>query len=456
VSDDKRADRPATFREVFASREYRALYVASTASWVGDYLAKAAVTALVYARTESVTATAATFAISFLPWVAGGPVLAALAERYPNRTVMIISDLGRMVLIALITIPRMPVPAMLVLLFGTAMLNPPFDASRSAMLPRLLAGDRYVVGMSLQISSNQAAQLLGYLAGSVLAAFSPRLALLIDAATFALSAFMIGLWVHHRPAVLPPERRTHLLRETADGFRVVFGSPALRAIALVVFVSHLFTSPPEGLAAAWAGQLEHDPVKRGVAQGLIMVGTPLGLLIGGLVVARLVPPDRRQRLIRPFSVLAPLALVPTVFNPNAVVVALLAVLCGVAVAGMLPASNGLFVQALHREYRARAFGVMQAGLQIVQGLGVLITGALAARFALPTVVGTWSMLGVVLMLAVASLWPSRGEFAEAIGRAQAANAAAEAAEAAGPVEGGGRHAAPDQVPSPRVRTAESL
>src|SRR5436309_7999450 len=142
VSRDPRPEsRPATFGEVFASSEFRAIYAASALSWIGDFMAKAAVTALVLKQTGSVTASAAAFAISFLPWILGGPVLAALAERYPNRTVMVVCDLTRAALIALLAVPRLHIWMMLLLLFCAALLNPPFDASRSALLPRVLAGD---------------------------------------------------------------------------------------------------------------------------------------------------------------------------------------------------------------------------------------------------------------------------------------------------------------------------
>src|SRR4051794_19833484 len=81
VSRDPRPEsRPATFGEVFASGEYRAIYAAAALSWAGDFMAKAAVTALVYKQSQSITQSAAAFAISFLSWIAGGPVLAALAE----------------------------------------------------------------------------------------------------------------------------------------------------------------------------------------------------------------------------------------------------------------------------------------------------------------------------------------------------------------------------------------
>ncbi|GIH20239.1 MFS transporter [Rugosimonospora africana] len=454
---DQDAERPATFREVFSSSEYRSVFLASALSWVGDFVAKAAVTALVYNQTRSVVASAAAFAISFLPWVAGGPVLAAIAERYPQRTTMIVSDLCRAALVALVAIPWMPIPAMLALLFLTGLLNPPFDAARSALLPRILSGDRYVVGLSVQNSANQAAQLIGYMVGAALAARHPHGALLIDAGTFGFSAFVIWSGIRTRPPVSIQEPHRHLLRETAQGFRLVFGTPTLRAIAVLVLTAYLFTTAPEGLAAAWAGSLEPDPSRRGLAQGIIMIGNPLGFLIAGLVVGRLVPPATRQRLIRPFCILAPATLVPALFKPNAIIVAILAGLCGVCLASMVPAANGLFVQVLPNGYRARAFGIMQSGLQISQGGGVMLTGLLAAKYSLSLVVGAWSAFGVVLLLSISTLWPSPAEFSGAIARTRAANAAAEAAalatQSSSPISQ--RQAAGDQHPTTVSRPAES-
>ena len=66
-----------------------------------------------------------------------------------------------------------------------------------------------------------------------------------------------------------------------------------------------------------------------------------------------------RRLIRPFAVLAPLALVPALFARRPVV-ALLAMVSGFAVAGLMPTLNGMFVLALPHGFRARAFGVMRA------------------------------------------------------------------------------------------------
>jgi MFS family permease len=135
--------------------------------------------------------------------------------------------------------------------------------------------------------------------------------------------------------------------------------------------------------------------------------------------------------MRPLAVVAPAVLVPALFDPPPIVVALLAGACGFAVAGLIPVANGLFVQALPDGYRARAFGVMASGAQIIQGAAVLATGALAERFSIPSVVGAWSAAGVLLMLLAVLTWP-RPAVVEA-----AVEAARVESDAAAPGERGG-------------------
>jgi hypothetical protein len=431
VSDDTPAARPAaeadqvtapvTFRDVFAIREYRAVYVALLVNWVGEYLARAAITVLVYQQTNSVLLSAASFAISYLPWIVGGPLLAALAERYPYRRVMVTCDVSRMALMALVAIPSMPIWLLLVLLFLGMLAGPPTQAARSALLPLLLGRERLVVALAVNGTTAQGAQVIGYLAGAALAAaVDPRLAIALAALTFGASAALIALGVHHRPAAISAAHRTHLLRETGQGFTVVFGNRVLRPIALLAITLTIFAIVPEGLAAAWAAQGNPDPASRGFDQGMIMAAGPVGWVIGGVVFARFMSPELRQRLVRPLVIVAPLALVPAVLAPSAQIVALLTLISGVAQGGLMPTLNGLFVLALPHGYRARAFGVVQGGMQLAQGAAVIITGLLAEHAPVPRVVGLWSIGGVLLMGALASRWPSPATFDSAISAAAAA------------------------------------
>ncbi|MFC5926044.1 MFS transporter [Micromonospora vulcania] len=416
------AEGPATFREVFAQSEFRAIFVAGTLSWIGDYVAKAAVTLLVYQQTKSVALSATAFAVSFLPWLVGGPLLAALAERYPYRRVMVVCDVIRMLLMLVIALPNLPTKAVLVLIFIATLANPPGQAARSALMPVILTGDRLALGLSLNSSVGQAAQVVGYLFGATIAAIDPAVALLFNSATFALSALLVRFGVRARPALMTAAHRSHLLRETGQGFRMVFGTTVLRAIAVLVYSAMFFSIVPEGLAAAWANKKPIDQLDPEIVQAIIMAANPVGFILGGLLVSRLFGPTRRLALMRPLAVLAPLVLVPALFDPPPLVVAVLALLCGFAVGGIMPTANVLFVQALPGAFRARAFGVMATGIQVIQGVAVLLTGVLAQRFGIPRVVGVWSAVGALLMLLVVLRWPDRQTVDSAITTASEANA----------------------------------
>ncbi|MEU4694119.1 MFS transporter [Actinoplanes sp. NPDC023714] len=408
-----------TFREIFALREFRALFLSGLISAIGDYLSRAAITALIFDQSRSVLLSAAAFAISYVPWLFG-PLLSALAERYPYRSVMIASDVGRMVLIGLLLLPGLPVPVMFLLVFAAGMAAPPARAARSALLPMLVGRNHLGLAVATTQTSGQAAQVIGYLIGATVSlALTPRIALGLDVLTFAVSAVLVAYVIRHRPTQVPDGGREHLLAETSAGFRLVFGDRVLRSIAIVVFTMTVFAVVPEGLAAAWAGESASGPAARGLDQGMIMAAGPLGFVIGGIAFNRLVPASRRVRLVPVLAVLAPLLLVPTVAGVPAEAVALMVLLSGLVQGAIMPTLNATFVLALPDGFRARAFGVVNSGVQLSQFAAVMITGALAEQFRLPLVVGLWSIGGTAAMLIVAVFWPRPATFAEAAERAAA-------------------------------------
>lgn len=402
-------DRPATYRAVFAVREFRALFGASLFSWLGDGLAKIALAALVYDRTRSVFASAATMALGYLPWIVGGPLLSALAERYPYRRVMIVCDVSRAVLIGAIAVPGAPLFVLLTLLFAASMLAPPFESARSALLPQVLSGDRYVVALSLQNLSQQSTRIAGFALGGALSAIHPWLALVIDSATFAVSAHLIWRAVTPRTAAVSAGHG-HLLREAAQGFQVVFGNQVLRSIALLVFGSVMVAAVPEALAAGWSATLGDGPR----IQGVIMAGIPVGMVLGGTVVGRMLTPSTQEKVIRALALLIPMALLPAWFTPGLPTVLVMVTVCGFGISLMIPA-NGLFVRILPDGYRARAFGVMQGGIQVLQGLTMVAVGAAADVLGVAHAVGITAVVGLVAMVLLAAIWPSQSLITRAIG-----------------------------------------
>ena len=171
-------------------------------SVAGDQLARVALTLLVYDRTHSSLLAAITFAASVVPAFIGGITLSGLADRFPRRRVMIACDLTRVVLVAVMAVSGIPIAVLVVLLFLVTLIGAPFLSARAALYPDLLAGDLYVLGTAVTLTTLQFAQVLGFaVGGAIVGFFGVRVSLLIDAATFALSALIIFVWVRSWPAV---------------------------------------------------------------------------------------------------------------------------------------------------------------------------------------------------------------------------------------------------------------
>ncbi len=64
-------------------------------SFAGDQFAQVAIAILVYRRTHSAFLTALAYALTYLPPIAGGPLLSGLADLFPGRRVLIACDVLR-------------------------------------------------------------------------------------------------------------------------------------------------------------------------------------------------------------------------------------------------------------------------------------------------------------------------------------------------------------------------
>jgi MFS family permease len=391
--------RPATYREIFAVREFRPLFGTFLLSTAGDELARVALTVLVYQRTNSPLLSALTFAISHFPWLIGGPLLSTLADRLPRHRVLIATDAARAALLALMAIPGMPLPVLLGLLLLVSLCAPPFESARSALMADVLDGERYALATSLTTVTLQVAQIAGFLIGGALVALDPSLALGIDAATFAVSALWLSARLERRPA--PAAATGSLWRDTAEGVRFIGRTRRMLAIIAVLWVAALFGNAWEGIAAPLASQLGGGSM----AVGVLLAANPAGVVVGGLLLGRFVPAGRRERLVVPLVLLslAPLlagGLVVSVVGGSwssfSTLFALLFV-SGLGSSWLIPL-NISFVQATPAAFRGRAFGVAVSGLYGVQGLGALAAG-LAAEGVAPSSV--LALCGGVGMIAVA-------------------------------------------------------
>ena len=368
-------------------------------SVAGDQLARVALTLLVFDRTGSSLLAAVTFAASVVPAFVGGVTLSALADRWPRRQVMIACDLGRALLVAIMALPGMPLAALVGLLVLVTLISAPFTSARAALYPDILAGDRYVVGTAITITTLQFAQALGFVAGgAVVGLFGVRTSLVVDAVTFIVSALIIRIWVRARPAaraVPRPEPESHAGRLTA--IRLTLTNPALRTPMLFGWLA-AFYNVPEGVSAPLAASLGGGAV----AVGLILAAQAFGASVGAVGFSRLVAPARRVRWVGPLAVTACGFLIVMALHPPLLVTLAVLGLGGVFDCYQI-AANASFVRAAPTQHRSSVFGVAQAGMSLGQGAAIIAAGAAAQAHSPSDVIAVSGVIGALCgMVIIAS------------------------------------------------------
>jgi MFS family permease len=390
----------ATFREVFGVGEFRALWSAEILSVAGDRLALVALTLLVFDRTKSPLLAGLVYASGYLPWVMGGLFGSELADRYPRRSVMVLCDAVRAVLVAVMVVPHMPVGALVALVFAATMFAPPFDSARAAITADVLSGERYVLGTAVTQTTFLASQGIGAIAGGVIVAFlGVRPALATDAASFVLSGLLVGLGIRARPAAARPETfQPSPLARVREGFRLVFGDRALRTLLLFGWLV-IFYTIPEGIAAPYAATLGGGSI----ATGLVIASTVFSTVIATPLFSRFVGPRRRTDWMGPLAVLTCATLVLTALRPGLAASLVIFSLSAVFAIYQL-AANTAFVVRVPNERRAQAFGIASMGVIVGQGVGFVAAGAAAEVVTPGAVIAVGGAIGAVGALVLTLGW----------------------------------------------------
>ena len=365
----------ATYREVFAHTEFSAVFLAHVISMLGDIVASVALMVLVYQRTHSPALSALTVTFAFLPYLVGGALFSAAAQRWPARRALVWCNVISAVLVAVMALPRMPVAGLLVLLVLVNAISPVFSAIRAVTLVDILKpGPPYVLGRTLIRMVAQSAQVVGYGVGGILvAATSPRAALAVDAGSFAVSAIVLRLGTRERTPVAV-DGRASMARESLRGWREVSRHRAVRRVLLFSWLLPACMVAPEALAAPYVTGIG------GSARlvGFFLVGMPAGTVVADIVVGRFASSSLQRRLIVPAAFVTCLPLLAFGVEPRFAVAAGLMFASGVG-CGYTPGIDQQLINAAPLELRSQALAISTAGLMSIQGVGFAVWG-FAAEF----------------------------------------------------------------------------
>jgi MFS family permease len=396
------ADERPGFRDVLRVRTFLALYGAETQSVIGDQLARVALSVLIYRQTGSTAETALTYALTFLPAIAGGTLLSGLADRYSRRWVMIGCDILRCALLAAMALPGLPVGVLFALLVLAVFLGPAFTSAEVSLIADILDGERYRVATGLRMMTNQVAQVAGFaVGGAVVAMLHPHWALALDAATYALSAGVIALAVRApAPRGAAASASDGRARDADQGsfaacMRGLFGNAHLRALVVLSWLAAFFVVP-EGLAAPYAHAIGDTPG----TVGYLLAAIPFGSVAGAYIVLRALPPRLRTRALGPLALLAGIPLLGCAFEPAVGWSMLLWFASGVFSAYQLDVMTRI-VNLTPPERRGRVVGVLGASLLGAQGVGLILFGVIAdVLSAGPTI----ALAGATGSLCAAGAW----------------------------------------------------
>lgn len=382
--------------------EFRALWIAEAQSLVGDQLARVALVVLAYARTGSPAITGLIYALTFVPAIVGGATLSGLADRFPRRTVMVWCDVIRAGLVATMALPGLPLAAVSSLLVLAVLAGRPFAAGQLALLPEVLPGESFVVGAGLRMVTDQVAQLAGFASGGlIVAAIGARNGLLVDAATFVVSAVILRAFLRHRPAATSSDRAVPAHGRSGQSLRatlvLVMGEPRRRAL-LGLGCLAAFHVVPEGVAPAYADSLGAGAA----AVGVLMAALPFGTAVGAFVLVRL-RPDQRSRLLGPLALATAVPLIVCSLEPGLVISTALWTLCGLFAAYQVEASAS-FVASLPNHQRGRAVGLASSAMIAAQGIGVIVFGVVADRWGAANAVAFAGVASFALAVPLAAGW----------------------------------------------------
>ena len=172
------------------NRNFILLLTGQFVSQMGDRLAMIAFPVLVLKTTGSTLSTGLVLAMYTLPYLVFAPWAGVIIDRFDRRRLMILSDVARALLVALVPlVASRSMPATFVLSFAVASFGVLFDPAKMSLLPDVVADDHLVRANSLLETTEKLTEILGYAAaGVLLSVLSTTAAFRIDALTFVVSA----------------------------------------------------------------------------------------------------------------------------------------------------------------------------------------------------------------------------------------------------------------------------
>lgn len=186
-----------SYKDLKTEKEYWKLFVANTISRLGDSIDAIAYSWMAYEITNSASWLAIIMGVNAIPTILFQPLVGALVERINQKKLMVLTDLGRGLIVFLTALFLITgdLTAWILLIF--TFLNSTLEAFRMpagmAVYPKIISKEKYTLATSLNQSISQIAQIIGMAAaGFIIGLMGTGGAIMIDATTFIISGIILS------------------------------------------------------------------------------------------------------------------------------------------------------------------------------------------------------------------------------------------------------------------------
>ncbi len=389
-----------TIGAAFATPGLRRLQLA----WAGSALGSCAflvALAVVAFRSGGATAVGLVMLARMVAAAVAAPPLSALADRYPRRLVMAISDLLRAVLtvgVAILAAAHAATLAVYALTIAIAVVATMFRPAQAALVPALASTPEQLTASNAMASTIEGAGVfLGPgIGGLVLAVAGPAAVFTLCVAVFVWSAALV--WSIHEPARAEGEEALEEPAHTGltAGLRTLAATPSLLAVTLTYAAQAMVA----GALTVFAVVLAIDVLDLGNAGvGYLDSAFGVGGIVGGVAAAGVLG---ARRLAAGFAagVLA-WGVGVALLGATTSTVFVLALLVGVGLGNTVVdvAAITLLQRSAPDAVLGRVFGVIESVLLASLGLGsVLAPVAIHVLGVRPALVATGLLLPAVVVV----------------------------------------------------------
>jgi len=275
--------------DVNADRDFRNLWAAQATSQVGSGITRGALPlAAVLTLGATPTQMGALAALETAPALLVGLAAGVYVDRFRRRPLLVLTDLGRALLLGTIPLAAalglLGLPQLYLVALLVGVLTVCFDIAYPSYVPTLVGRTRILEANSRLAVSSSVAEMTGpALGGWLVQVLTAPFAILVDACSYVISALFLFRIRTPEPPPQAQAERSGGLPESLAGLRAIRRDPRLRALVGAATTQSLFGGFFMALFSLFTiRELGLSPA----AQGLVIACGGVGELFGALVATR--------------------------------------------------------------------------------------------------------------------------------------------------------------------------